>query len=72
MTIEEQIEIKVEIFKNIWDKFPRNIKVKLVYGPPMVLMCMLMSEMPNLKINDDTELLAIQNKMVEYTKESIQ
>lgn len=69
---KDETNIKIQIYKKCFDKYSKDIKFKLAFGPPMVLMCMLMSEVPNLKICNDDELSIIQNQMIHYAKNSIE
>lgn len=69
---KEETNVKIQIYKNCFDKYSKDIKFKLAFEPPMILMCMVMSEVPGLKICNDDELLIIQNEIVKHAKTYVQ
>ena len=60
-------DVKWEILKDVYDKeVSKDVKRKLIGVAAPVIMMFVMSIVPALKIDNDTELLELQNKLFKY------
>ena len=60
-------DVKWEILKDVYNKeISKDIKKRLIGAPAPVIMMFIMSIVPALKIDNDTELLELQNRLFQY------
>lgn len=60
-------DVKWEILKDVYDKeVSKDIKKRLIGVAAPVIMMFIMSIVPALKIDNDTELLELQDRLFKY------